>query len=338
MKRALITGITGQDGSYLAELLLEKGYEVHGLLRGSASHGTSNIDQLVRDERIHERTLFLHNGDLADSTAIQSLVRDLAPDEVYNLAAQSHVRLSFDIPEHTLNVNGAGTIRLLDAIVKHSPKTRYYQASSSELFGNARSCPQSETTPFAPGNPYACSKAYSFWLVSNYRQAYGVHASNGIAYNHESPRRGEAFVTRKITRTLARIVGGKQEFLLLGNLDVSRDWGFARDYVEAMWLMLQAPEPDDYVIATGELHSIREFLAEAFGIVGLDWRAHVKTDRKFFRPTEVNNLVGDATKARERLGWRPKTRFPELVRLMVEEDLRLEGLDPARIVAMKEAA
>ncbi|MCM2277953.1 MAG: GDP-mannose 4,6-dehydratase [Oligoflexia bacterium] len=333
MKRALITGITGQDGSYLAELLLAKGYEVHGLLRASSTHNTANIDHLLSRLR-------LHPGDLCDSSATRELIRAVEPDEVYNLAAQSHVRLSFDIPEHTMDINAGGTVRLLDAIAKAGREIRFYQASSSELFGNAASWPQNERTPLNPGNPYACTKAFSYWMVVNYRQAYGLYACNGIAYNHESPRRGEAFVTRKITRTLARIVAGKQEFLHLGNLDTSRDWGFARDTVEAMWLMLQAPEPGDYVIATGERHSIREFLAEAFGLVGLDWNEHVKVDRKFFRPTEINNLVGDATKARTRLGWKPRVSFRELVRLMVEEDLRLEGLDPARYLpaSTKEAA
>jgi GDPmannose 4,6-dehydratase len=330
MKRALITGITGQDGSYLAELLLEKGYEVHGLIRRSSSFNTERIDHLYKDPHNKDVRLFLHYGDVADSTALNRTLRKVKPHEIYNLAAQSHVRVSFDMPEYTADVTGTGTVRLLDAILDSGIDTRFYQASSSEMYGKVMEVPQKETTPFYPRSPYGCAKVYSYWITVNYREAYNLHASNGILFNHESPRRGETFVTRKITRALARILSGKQSELFLGNLDAKRDWGYAKDYVEAMWMMLQKPEADDYVIATGETHSIREFLDLAFGAVGRDWNELVKIDPKYYRPTEVELLIGDPTKAREKLGWIPKTSFPQLVQMMVREDLRLEGLDPEK--------
>lgn len=332
MKRALITGITGQDGSYLSELLLEKGYEVHGIIRRSSSFNTGRIDHLYTDPHYDGTRLFLHHGDLTDSTGLNRLLRQIKPDEIYHLGAQSHVRVSFDIPEYTGDVTGLSTTRLLDAIIDSGLQTRFYQASSSEMFGKVREVPQTETTPFYPRSPYGCAKAYAYWITVNYREAYGLHASNGILFNHESPRRGETFVTRKITRALSNILSGKQQDLYLGNLDAKRDWGYAKDYVEAMWMMLQAPQGDDFVIATGETHSIREFLDEAFGLVGRDWQEVVKIDPKYYRPTEVDLLVGDPTKAHEKLGWKPKTSFKQLVRLMVEEDLRLAGLDPAKLI------
>lgn len=331
-KRALITGITGQDGSYLSELLLEKGYEVHGIIRRSSSFNTDRIDHVYRDPHYKDTRLFLHYGDLADGSGLNRLLRKIKPDEIYHLGAQSHVRVSFDIPEYTADVTGLGTIRLLDAILDAGLKTKFYQASSSEMYGRVLETPQKETTPFYPRSPYGCAKVYAYWITVNYREAYDLHASNGILFNHESPRRGETFVTRKITRALGRILAGQQKELFLGNLDAKRDWGYAKDYVEAMWMMLQAPEGDDYVIATGKTHSIREFLDEAFGLVGRDWNEYVKIDPKYYRPTEVDLLIGDPTKAREKLGWTPKTSFKQLVRLMVEEDLRLVGLDPAKLI------
>lgn len=330
--RAFITGITGQDGSYLTELLLEKGYEVHGLIRRSSSFNTGRIDHLYSDPHHRDTRLFLHYGDLSDSTSLSRLLRRINPTEVYHLGAQSHVRVSFDIPEYTGDVTGLGTVRILDAILDSGVRPRFYQASSSEMYGKVQEVPQRESTPFYPRSPYGCAKVFAYWLTVNYREAYGLHASNGILFNHESPRRGETFVTRKITRALARIVAGRQNELFLGNLEAKRDWGYAKDYVEAMWLMLQQPEGDDYVIATGETHSVEEFLNQAFGWVGRDWRDYVKKDPKYFRPTEVDLLIGDASKAQHKLGWKPRTSFAELVRLMVAHDLRAEGLDPERLM------
>ncbi len=321
MKRALITGITGQDGSYLAELLLAKGYEVHGIIRRASTFNTSRIDALYQDPHLNGVRLFLHYGDIADSTNLIKLLYRLEPDEIYHLAAQSHVRVSFDIPEYTGDVTALGTTRILEAIRETGVRCRFYQASSSEMFGNAREVPQRETTPFAPRSPYAAAKLYAYWMTVNYRESYGIFACNGILFNHESPRRGETFVTRKITRAVAAIKAGLQDKLYLGNLDARRDWGYAPEYVEAMWLMLQQEAPDDYVIATGETHSVREFLEEAFGHVGLDWQDFVEINPRYFRPTEVDLLVGDASKAKRVLGWQPRTGFKELVRLMVDADL-----------------
>jgi len=323
MKRALITGITGQDGSYLAELLLSKGYEVHGVIRRSSSFNTGRIDSIYQDPHDPWRRLILHYGDLNDASSLNTILRRCKPDEIYNLGAQSHVRVSFDVPEYTAEVTGLGTLRLLEAIRELDLRPRFYQASSSELFGSAPP-PQSEQTPFQPRSPYACAKAYAFYITKNYREAYGLFAVNGILFNHESPRRGETFVTRKITRALARIVLGRQDKLYLGNLDARRDWGYAPEYCEAMWLMLQQEKPDDYVIATGETHTVREFLEEAFGYVGLDWRTYVEIDPRYFRPTEVDVLCGDASKAARVLGWKPKVTFKELVKIMVEADLQAE--------------
>ena len=334
MKKALITGITGQDGSYLTELLLEKGYEVHGIIRRSSSFNTGRIDHLYSDPHIKGTRLHLHYGDLSDSSGLNRTLRTVKPDEIYHLGAQSHVRVSFDIPEYTADVTGLGTIRLLDAILESGISTRFYQASSSEMYGKVMEVPQKETTPFYPRSPYGCAKVYAYWITVNYREGYGMHASNGILFNHESPRRGETFVTRKITRALARIMAGKDKELYLGNLDAKRDWGYAKDYVEAMWMMLQADKADDYVIATNETHSIREFLDLAFGAVGRDWADYVKIDPKYFRPTEVDLLIGDSTKARTQLGWKPRCSFPELVRMMVVEDLKLEGLDPQKLIKL----
>ncbi|MDI1483023.1 GDP-mannose 4,6-dehydratase [Polyangium sp. y55x31] len=323
MKRALITGITGQDGSYLAELLLSKGYEVHGIIRRSSSFNTERIDHLYRDP--HERgvRLFLHHGDLNDASSLQSVIAEVQPDEIYNLGAQSHVRVSFDIPEYTGEVTALGAIRLLEAMRKMRVSARFYQASSSELYGKVAEIPQRETTPFHPRSPYAAAKAYAFYVAQNYREAYGMHISNGILFNHESERRGETFVTRKITRAVGRIKHGLQRDLWLGNLDARRDWGHAEDYVEAMWLMLQQDQADDFVVGTGETHSVREFLELAFRHAGLDWQEYVRIDPKYFRPAEVDVLLADPTKAREKLGWTPKVTFPELVRRMVDSDLEL---------------
>ena len=325
MKKALITGITGQDGSYLAELLLGKGYEVHGLIRRSASFNTQRIDHLYQDPHIMGRRLLLHYGDLSDSGGLMKLVYQIRPDEIYHLGAQSHVRVSFDTPEYTGDVDGIGTLRLLEAIRSAGlEKTcRFYQASSSELFGKVQETPQRETTPFYPRSPYAVAKLYAYWAVVNYREAYGMFAVNGILFNHESPRRGPTFVTRKITMAATRIKMGLQDALYLGNLDARRDWGFAGDYVEGMWRMLQHATPDDFVLATGETHSIREFCEEAFGLLDLDWQKYVKYDARYERPTEVDLLLGDSTKARTVLGWQPKYDFKSLVRFMVEEDLKL---------------
>ena len=337
MKKALITGITGQDGSYLAELLIGKGYQVHGLIRRSSSFNTGRLDHLYRDPHDPNAALLLHYGDLTDANSLRELLGRSSPDEVYNLGAHSHVRVSFDMPIYTADVCGVGTMRLLEAIREYqqnvSRRIRFYQASSSEMFGNAHECPQNERTPFYPRSPYAAAKVYSFWVTVNYREAYGLFACNGMLFNHESPRRGETFVTRKITRAIGRIKYGLQKHLHLGNIDARRDWGFAGDYVEAMWMMLQQPEPDDFVIATGESHSVREFLELAFGCVDLDWRDFVKTDPRYFRPTEVHQLLGDATKARNELGWAPKVGFPELVRRMAEADLELAAREHTLLAA-----
>jgi GDPmannose 4,6-dehydratase len=331
-KKALITGITGQDGSYLAELLLQKGYEVHGLIRRASSFNTDRIDHLYQDPHVNGVSLFLHYGDLSDSTNLVKLLYRLQPDEVYNLAAQSHVKVSFEMPEYTGYVTGLGAIRILEAIREMGIACRFYQASSSEMYGKVAEIPQRETTPFHPRSPYACAKVYAFWATLNYREAYGMFAANGILFNHESPRRGETFVTHKITRAVAYIEAGLQQQLFLGNLESSRDWGYAPEYVEAMWLMLQAPEPDDYVVATGEMHTVREFVESVFSLAGLDWNDYVVIDPAYFRPTEVDELCGDSSKAAERLGWRPRTRFADLVRIMVEADLRDAGLDPREYV------
>ena len=322
-KKALITGITGQDGSYLAELLLEKGYEVHGVIRRSSSFNTDRIDHIYRDPHEQGTRLFLHYGDLHDASSLNLLLRRLRPDEIYNLGAQSHVRVSFDVPEYTGDVTGLGAARLLEAAREAGlAGTRIYQASSSEMFG-ASPPPQDERTVFYPRSPYGAAKVYAFWMGVNYREAYGMHVSNGILFNHESPRRGETFVTRKVTRAASRIKVGLQEKLFLGNLEARRDWGYARDYVEAMWLMLQQPKGDDYVVATGEAHTVRELCEAAFAHAGLDYREHVEIDPRYFRPTEVDFLLGDPSKAREKLGWTPRTTFAELVRIMMEADLEL---------------
>ena len=323
MKKAFITGITGQDGSYLAELLLGKEYEVHGIIRRSSSFTTERIDHLYRDPREHSTRLFLHYGDLSDGTNLSALLKDIQPDEVYHLGAQSHVKVSFLNPLYTANVDALGTLRLLEAVRALDRPARFYQASSSEMFGKVAEIPQSETTPFHPRSPYACAKVFAYWQTVNYREAYGLFACNGILFNHESPRRGKTFVTRKITRAAARIKLGLQKHLFLGNLDAKRDWGFAGDYVEAMWQMLQADQPDDYVIATGETHSVREFVELAFAELGLDPDQHVRVDPAYFRPAEVDILQGDASKARAALGWQPEVRFPELVKMMIHADLEL---------------
>jgi GDPmannose 4,6-dehydratase len=319
-KRALITGITGQDGSYLAELLLGKGYEVHGLIRRASTFNTSRIDHLYVDSHSQDARLFLHYGDLSDGVRLVTLVADLNPDEVYNLAAQSHVRVSFDEPEHTADVTGTGTIRILEAVRLSGIDTRFYQASSSELYG-ATPPPQNEETPFYPRSPYAAAKLYSYWITKNYREAYGMFAVNGILFNHESPRRGETFVTRKVTRAVAAIKAGLQDYLYMGNLEAVRDWGYAAEYVEGMWRMLQVDEPEDYVLATGVGIAVREFLEIAFGHAGLHWEDYVRFDERYLRPTEVDALVGDATRARNKLGWVPTVDGRELARLMVDADI-----------------
>ncbi|MGH2810101.1 MAG: GDP-mannose 4,6-dehydratase [Actinomycetota bacterium] len=320
MKKALITGVTGQDGSYLAEFLLAKGYEVHGLIRRSSSINTARLDAIYRDPQESGVHYFNHYGDLSDSVSLINLIRDLAPDEIYNLGAQSHVKVSFEIPEYTGDATGVGVARILEAIRASGVQTRFYQASSSEMFGAAPP-PQSETTPFHPRSPYAVAKLFGHWITVNYREAHGLFACSGILHNHESPRRGENFVTRKITRAVARINAGLQDKLYLGNLDAKRDWGYAPEYVEAMWLMLQQDVPDDFVIATGESHSPREFCELAFACADLDWKQFVEIDPRYYRPSEVNSLCGDASKARRVLGWEPKTRFADLVRLMVDADI-----------------
>jgi len=332
-QKALISGITGQDGSYLAELLLSKGYEVHGLIRRSSSFNTERIDHLYQDPHVNGVKLFLHYADLSDSASLTRLVHEVQPDEVYHLGAQSHVRVSFDIPEYTGDVTAIGTTRLLEAIRETAPKARFYQASSSEMYGLVQAVPQREDTPFYPRSPYGAAKVYSYWMTVNYRESYKMHASNGILFNHESPRRGETFVTRKITRALARIKAGLQKELYLGNLDAKRDWGYAPEFVEAMWLMLQQDQGDDYVIATGETHSVREFLEVAFACANLDWNQYVKIDPRYYRPAEVDLLIGDSSKAKKILGWQAKTPFAELVRIMVkaDDDLLAEQLSGKHI-------
>jgi len=327
MKKALITGITGQDGSYLAELLLSKGYEVHGMIRRASTFNTRRIDHIYHDPHGNGETVnfFLHYGDLSASGTLLDVIYDVRPDEIYNLAAQSHVRVSFDMPEYTGDVTALGTMRLLDAVRRSGIQARFYQASSSEMYGGAHP-PQNEQSVFEPRSPYAAAKLYAYWVTRNYREGYKLFACNGILFNHESPRRGETFVTRKITRALASIMAGKQNHLYLGNLDSKRDWGYAPEYVEAMWTMLQQDEADDYGIGTGEAHTVRDFLDEAFGYVGLDWSQYVRIDPKYFRPTEVDYLLADASNAAARLGWRPRVRFHELVRIMVDADLEKMGL------------
>jgi GDPmannose 4,6-dehydratase len=319
-KRALVTGITGQDGSYLAELLLAKGYEVHGIVRRSSSFNTGRIEDIYQDPHVPDYRLRLIYGDLNDASSLNRILRTVQPDEIYNLGAQSHVRVSFDVPEYTAEITGVGTVRLLEAIRESGLTPKFYQASSSELFGNSPA-PQSETTPFYPRSPYAAAKLYSYWITVNYRESYGMFACNGILFNHESPRRGETFVSRKITRAAARIKLGLQDKLFLGNLDAKRDWGFAGDYVEAMWLMLQQDKPDDFVIATGVSHTVRNLLDEAFGYVDVDWHRYVEIDPRYFRPSEVDDLRGDMSKAQRLLKWEPKVSFRELVRMMVDADL-----------------
>ena len=340
MKKALITGITGQDGSYLTELLLEKGYEVHGIIRRASTFNTMRIDHLYQDPHMHETKLFLHYGDLTDGTNIARMIEKFQPDEIYNLGAQSHVRVSFDCPEYTADVDAMGTLRLLDAIKDSQVKTRFFQASTSELFGKVQEVPQRETTPFYPRSPYGVAKLYGFWIVKNYRESYGLHASNGILFNHESPRRGETFVTRKITMAAARIHRGLQDCLYMGNIDARRDWGYAKDYVRMMWMMLQQETPDDYVVATGEMHTVREFIEKAFARLGhpIEWRGKgvdevgidtssgktvVRIDPRYFRPAEVEQLLGDPSKAKVKFGWVPEVKFEELVKIMVDGDLRL---------------
>ena len=323
MKKAMITGITGQDGSYLAELLLDKGYEVHGIVRRASSFNRQRIDHLCTNPAIYCKKLFLHYGDLTDAGRLSKLVYDVKPDEIYNLGAQSHVRISFDMPDLTGEVDALGTLRLLEAVraAGLTQTVRFYQASTSELYGKVQEVPQRETTPFYPRSPYAVAKLYAFWAVKNYREAYGIFASNGILFNHESPRRGENFVTRKITRSVARIKLGMEKELRLGNIEAKRDWGFAGDYVEGMWRILQHDSADDFVLATGEMHSVKEFLEEAFSYVGLDWKEYTRHDERFERPSEVDQLLGCADKARKALGWTPKVTFKELVRMMVDSDL-----------------
>ncbi|MEM4655153.1 MAG: GDP-mannose 4,6-dehydratase [Thermosphaera sp.] len=327
MKRALITGITGQDGSYLAELLLSKGYEVHGLMRRASTFNTHRIDHIYIDPHVNGVRFFLHYGDLSDSSQLTNLIYNIQPDEIYHLGAQSHVRVSFDTPEYTGDITGLGVTRLLESIRRSGIKCRLYQASSSEMFGSSPP-PQNEKTPFQPRSPYAAAKVYGYWMVVNYRDGYNMFACNGILFNHESPRRGETFVSRKISRAVANILAGKQEKLYLGNLKAKRDWGYAPEYVVCQWLMLQQDKPDDYVIGTGESHTVQEFVEEAFSYVGLDWKEYVEIDPKYFRPTEVDHLQADISKARKILGWEPKVRFHELVKIMVDADLELIGLTP----------
>ncbi|MEO7932922.1 MAG: GDP-mannose 4,6-dehydratase [Chthoniobacterales bacterium] len=321
MKKALITGITGQDGSYLADLLLAKGYEVHGIIRRASTFNTSRIDHIYADPHINGVRLFLHYGDLADSVQLVKLLYKLQPDEIYNLGAQSHVRVSFDIPEYTADVTGVGTIRILEAIRESGVKPRFYQASSSEMYGKVQEIPQTEKTPFWPRSPYGCAKMFGYWATINYRESYDLFACNGILFNHESPRRGETFVTRKISRAVANIKIGQQKDLYLGNREAKRDWGYAPEYVEGMWRMLQADEPDDYVLATNETYSVQQYVEEAFACVGLDWQEYVKYDARYERPAEVDLLIGDPSKAKAKLGWEPKTKFKELVKIMVDADM-----------------
>jgi GDPmannose 4,6-dehydratase len=321
-KVALITGITGQDGSYLAEVLLSKDYEVHGIIRRSSSFNTGRLNDIYQDPHVDNRKMILHYGDLQDSTSLASLIRETKPKEIYNLGAQSHVKVSFEIPEYTADITGTGTIRLLEAIRASGIETRFYQASSSELYGSTPP-PQNEQTPFHPRSPYGAAKIFSYWSTVNYREAYGIHASNGILFNHESPRRGETFVTRKITRAVARIAAGIDKEVYLGNLDAVRDWGYAKEYVEAMWLMLQQSKGDDFVIATGESATVRQFAEVAFSRANLDWQKYVKIDKRYLRPSEVDSLVGDASKAQEILGWKPKTNWKKLAEIMVDADIKL---------------
>ncbi len=348
-KKAFITGITGQDGSYLAELLLEKGYEVHGLIRRSSTFNTSRIDHLYKDSHIYGTKLFLHFGDLSDSSNLNRLLSDIKPDEIYHLGAQSHVRVSFDMPEYTADVTGLGTIRILDAMREVGlGKTKFYQASSSEMFGKAMEIPLKETTPFHPRSPYGCAKVYAYWVTKNYRESYGMFASNGVLFNHESPRRGETFVTKKITHGLVRIKLGKEEKLYLGNLDAKRDWGYAKDFVYGMWLMLQHKKPDDFILATNESHSVREFVEEVGKVLGMNiiWKGKglnekgidkktgktiIEIDEKYFRPAEVDILQGDYSKAKKELGWKPTTKFKELVKLMTEADLEKEEQKESKV-------
>jgi GDPmannose 4,6-dehydratase len=327
MPKALITGITGQDGSYLVEFLLAKGYEVHGLIRRASTFNTGRLGHIYVDPHSPGARMFLHYGDLSDSGQLTNLIYNLQPDEIYHLGAQSHVRVSFDIPEYTGDITGLGTTRILESVRRAGVKARYYQASSSEMFG-ASPPPQNEKSPFHPRSPYGAAKVYSYWMAVNYREAYGMFTSNGILFNHESPRRGETFVTRKITRAVAAIKAGKQKDLFLGNLAARRDWGFAYEYVQAMWRILQHDRGEDFVVGTGQSNSVRDFVEESFNYAGLDWKAHVKIDPKYFRPTEVENLIADASKARELLGWEPKVAFKELVRIMVDADMEEAGLTP----------
>ena len=335
MKKALITGITGQDGSYLAELLLAKGYEVHGVIRRASTFNTSRIDHLYRDPHVNGVKLFLHYGDLADSVQMVKLLYELQPDEIYNLGAQSHVRVSFDIPEYTGDVVGLGSVRILEAIREAGlvKKCRFYQASYSEMFGKVQQVPQTDVTPFWPRSPYGCAKMYAHWLTVNYRESYNLHASSGILFNHESPRRGETFVTRKITRAATRIKLGLQDKLYMGNLDAQRDWGYAKEYVEMMWVMLQQDTPDDYVVATNETHTVKEFIQETFGLLNLEWEKYVNYDARYERPAEVELLIGDPAKAKKQLGWEPKVKFKELVKIMTEADLALAKRE-AQIAAL----
>src|SRR5208337_185305 len=327
LKTALITGITGQDGSYLAEFLLSIGYEVHGIIRRASTFNTLRIDHILVDPHTEGTRLFLHYGDLSDSEQLSNIIYNVRPDEIYHLGAQSHVRVSFDIPEYTGSVAGLATTRILEMLRQSEKKIKFYQASSSEMFGSS-SPPQNEETSFHPRSPYACAKAYAFWMTANYREGYGIYAANGILFNHESPRRGEIFVTRKITRALANILGKKQKNLYLGNLDAKRDWGFAVEYVEAMWKMLQLDNAEDFVIGTGEQHSVREFLEQAFTYVGLNFRDYVQIDPRYYRPTEADSLVADSTKAKNKLDWSPRIRFDRLVKIMVDADMRRAGLEP----------
>ena len=331
-KTALITGITGQDGSYLADLLVAKGYEVHGLIRRSSSFSTGRIDHLYHDPHESGARLFLHYADLTDSSSLIGHLHRIKPAEVYNLGAQSHVKVSFEMPEFTADTAAMGTLRMLEAVRTADWPIRFYQAGSSEMFGQVAETPQTESTPFRPRSPYAIAKVFAHWMTVQYREAYGLHASNGILFNHESPRRGGTFVTRKVTRAIAAILAGETDHVYLGNLEARRDWGYAAEYVDAMWRMLQLPEPDDFVVATGEMHSVRELCAVAFALVGLDWEDHVRVDERYFRPTEVDELCGDASKAERVLGWRPEVRFHELVRIMLEADLREAGVDPATVM------
>ena len=335
MKKALITGITGQDGSYLADLLLAKGYEVHGIIRRASTFNTSRIEHLYQDPHLHGVRLFLHYGDLSDSLNLTRLIDRTGPDEIYHLGAQSHVRVSFDIPENTGDVTGLGTIRILEAMREARVPARFYQASSSEMFGKVQEVPQRETTPFWPRSPYGVAKVYAYWATVNYRESYGMYACNGILFNHESPRRGETFVTRKVTRAVAAIRKGRQKELFLGNLESKRDWGYAKEYVEGMWRMLQQPEPDNYVLATNETHSIQELCEVAFSHAGLDWQDHVKFDARYERPAEVDLLIGDPAKAKAKLGWEPKTLFKQLTELMVDADIAMLEGTPLHLVDPK---